>query len=110
MYLRWYKLGKNHVKCLHYSFEVYCEHFSVTELDVILAKSLVPCIRSPAHCKDNYSELDLKRYMENHDGEVPSWSVGDRKKPHWHIIYQCPYPKSPKASLSYIQNMCPLLE
>lgn len=37
------------------------------------------------HDKDKYSEYDLAKYKAEHNGEEPTWEVGDLKPPHYHL-------------------------
>lgn len=38
------------------------------------------------HDKDVYLDEDMEQYKQEHNGDIPNWSVGDRKKPHWHVM------------------------
>ena len=38
------------------------------------------------HDKDEYLEEDFDRYVAENDGKEPDWKVGDKKKPHYHVI------------------------
>ncbi len=42
------------------------------------------------HDQDTYDVAEREQYMQEHEGEEPSWSVGDRKKPHWHVLITKP--------------------
>lgn len=41
------------------------------------------------HDKDPYTEHDWNEYVER-NGSEPTWSVGDRKEVHWHVVVNCP--------------------
>lgn len=43
------------------------------------------------HDKDTYSECDLDKWNASHDSP-PDWNVGDKKKPHYHLIGYCKSP------------------
>lgn len=38
------------------------------------------------HDKDCFSESDYDKYLLAHNGLNPDWSIGDLKKPHYHLI------------------------
>lgn len=38
------------------------------------------------HNADPYTQQECDRYIKEHNGEQPSWTVGDMKPPHWHIV------------------------
>ena len=46
------------------------------------------------HDKDNYTEYDYQKYLENHKDEkdetkkIPVWKIGDKKPDHWHVVIQ----------------------
>lgn len=42
------------------------------------------------HDKDTYSEANFKKYAKEHDGNCPSWNIGDLKKPHVHFVVRFP--------------------
>lgn len=92
-------------------FIVYKEDIGdFSRLSYICKISQLPCFISPLHDSDLYSEVDLKKYQEGNNEDLPEWSVGDVKKPHWHVLVQMPYPKQPKSSLQFIQDNFSLLD
>lgn len=40
------------------------------------------------HDKDPRTQSECDRYIKDHGGEQPDWTVGDAKPPHWHIVIQ----------------------
>lgn len=38
------------------------------------------------HDQDVHTQQECDRYIKDHQGEQPSWKVGDVKPPHWHIV------------------------
>lgn len=40
------------------------------------------------HDQDIHTQQECDRYIKDHNGEQPSWKVGDKKPPHWHIVVQ----------------------
>lgn len=40
------------------------------------------------HDKDPRTQSECDRYIKDHNGEQPGWTVGDAKPPHWHIVIQ----------------------
>lgn len=42
------------------------------------------------HDRDTYDDADREEYIQENDGKEPSWSVGDLKKPHWHVMITKP--------------------
>ena len=46
------------------------------------------------HDKDNYTEYDYQKYLENHKDEkdetkkIHVWKIGDKKPDHWHVVIQ----------------------
>lgn len=52
------------------------------------------------HDCDTYDETEREEYMQEHDGQEPAWCVGDRKKPHWHVMIT----KTEQATVSAVQK------
>lgn len=40
------------------------------------------------HDKDTHTQAECDQYIKAHNGEQPTWKVGDSKPPHWHIVIQ----------------------
>lgn len=40
------------------------------------------------HDKDTHTQAECDQYIKAHNGEQPTWKVGDPKPPHWHIVIQ----------------------
>lgn len=38
------------------------------------------------HDQDTYTDDDLDKYTVEHKGEYPDWKIGDKKKPHYHVV------------------------
>lgn len=38
------------------------------------------------HDKDTYSEDDFDKYVTDNSNALPPWNIGDKKKPHYHVI------------------------
>lgn len=71
-----------------------------------LGDSCVKCACSPLHDKDVYTQKDItkmaKRYAGKPDPEGGFPKVGDRKKPHYHVIVTFSNAKSMEAARDYI--------
>lgn len=45
------------------------------------------------HDMDVYTALDYGEYICKHEGNLPSWNIGDPKKEHWHCCFHCSNPR-----------------
>ena len=52
------------------------------------------------HNEDTYTALDYGQYIVEHDGKLPDWKIGDKKKEHWHCCFHCANPRYP-SGLAY---------
>lgn len=82
--------------------EIYAESDSYNT-EITLSK--LPCFFEKfyycLHDSDVYSEEDLYKYQQNNNGANPEWKVGDKKKPHYHIVVT----KSSNAQLGFIAKL-----
>ena len=97
-------IGSNNVKYRWYTFVVYKEDITLTELVDIMTSSKLPTMISPCHDKDVITEDDIEKYKKRNMYDENLHILGSPKKAHWHLIVEMPYAKQPKASLNYIND------
>lgn len=91
-------------KSTFYNGVFYLENLSSKQALSILAASGIPCLVSPVHSMDVYTEFDKEDWEASHDVEF-SHAVGELKKSHVHVIFKLPFPKNINSALLFI-NSC----
>lgn len=119
-----------------FKFIVYNEDIARHELVDCCVKSTLPCYISPLHDSDRFTRDDLVEWIKDNNKQLlkslglkngaclerllsfqdvegfqmPSWSVGDLKKPHWHVLVQMPRRYSPTNALYLLNQYMPFLD
>lgn len=102
-------MGYNHIKHRYYACIIYNENNTEHEMLQVLKDSKIPCIVSPLHCDDVWTETDVLRIKDDRPELFDdSYHIpGGKKKSHWHVIFEMPYSKQPKSSLAYLNDNLP---
>ena len=95
---------KKQAKSSFYNGIFYLEDFSYKQALSLLSSSSIPCLVSPIHSMDIYSEDDKISWESSHVESFPH-CVGELKKEHVHVIFKLPFPKNINSALLFI-NSC----
>ena len=96
---------KKTAKSTFYNGIFYLENLTLKQALSLLSNSGIPCLVSPVHSMDFYSEQDKEDWESSHDSETFPHSVGELKKAHVHVIFKLPFPKNISSALLFI-NSC----